>query len=89
MNEAESPERRIQLAFRLATSRRASDEELEKLNAALEEFRREFQDDPEAAETLLSAGEAPRDEELDVQEHAAYTCLMNAILNLDEVLTKG
>lgn len=89
MNEAKSSDERIQLAFRLATARRASDEELEKLNAALEEFRREFQDDPEAAALLLSAGESPRDEKLDVREHAAYTCLMNAILNLDEVLTKG
>ncbi len=41
-----------------------------------------------AAQKLLSVGESKRDETLDSVEHAAYTALCSAILNLDEALTK-
>ncbi len=89
MSAANNTEARIQLAFRLATSRHATEVESHKLRAAYRDFLRDFQEDPEAAKTLLAVGEHPREEQFDEAELAAYTCVMNAILNLDEVVTKG
>ena len=42
----------------------------------------------DAAKSLLSVGEAARDESLDSAEHAAMTAVCLAILNLDEALTR-
>jgi len=50
--------------------------------------RKEGISDREAALKLVSTGESPRDQKLDVAEHAAYTAMLNMILNLDEVITK-
>ena len=43
---------------------------------------------PDAAKQLVSAGESPRDDKLDVTELAAYTTVASMILNLDETITK-
>ncbi len=48
----------------------------------------EFRADPEAAAKLLRVGESKRNEQLDPIEHAGWTALCIAILNLDEALTK-
>jgi hypothetical protein len=82
------PEERIELAFRLALARRPTAEESRVLLAGLERVRGEFGKDRAAALKLLRTGESPRDESLDVVEHAAYAALCNAILNLDEALTR-
>jgi hypothetical protein len=83
-----SPEERIDLAFRLVLARRPSSEERQVLLAALARVRRQFPADPAAAKKLLATGESKRDEKLDATEHAAYTAVCSAILNLDEALTK-
>jgi hypothetical protein len=83
-----SPEERIESAFRLVLARRPSAAERHVLLAALVRVKREFSADPAAARKLLSVGESKRDEKLDVIEHAAYTAVCTAILNLDEALTK-
>ena len=83
-----SPAERIESAFRLVLARRPSAAERHVLLAALVRVKREFGADPAAAKKLLSVGESKRDEKLDVIEHAAYTALCTAILNLDEALTK-
>jgi hypothetical protein len=44
--------------------------------------------DPDAAKELIAVGEAPQDASFDAIEHAAYTGVMNVILNLDEVVSK-
>lgn len=82
-------EARIQRAFRMATARYPTDIELQSLGQALQQFREQFQADAESAAQLIDVGESPHDPSLDVVEFAAYTSLMNAILNLDEVVTKG
>ncbi|HLU47571.1 MAG TPA: DUF1553 domain-containing protein, partial [Planctomycetota bacterium] len=46
-----------------------------------------FRARPERALELLSFGEHPRAANLDPAEHAAWTVIASAILNLDEVLT--
>ena len=45
--------------------------------------------DPADAKKLLAVGESPRNETLDVAELAAWTVVANAILNLDETLTRN
>lgn len=82
-------EKRIDLAYRLAIARPAVQREIEILTRLLEENRAKFQEDPESAKKFLSAGESPRDESIDVIEHAAWTVVAQTILNLDEALTRN
>ena len=59
------------------------------LLAGLARLRREFARRSRRPRRSCSAvGESKRDEKLDAVEHAAYTALCSAILNLDEALTK-
>ncbi len=83
------PTERLRTAFRLATAREPSERELNALRRRLDGLLEQFGADPEGADELATVGEAPPDESLDAIEVAAYTSLMNAIVNLDEVVTKG
>ena len=47
-----------------------------------------YQVDPEGAERLLQAGDSEPDADLPVAESAAWTMLVNQLMNLDEVLNK-
>lgn len=82
------PRERIVFAFRLATSRAPSEQELTILQSRLQILHDQFASDPESAERLLAIGESPRNQELDPLEHAAWTALCSLILNLDETITK-
>ncbi len=89
MTEAgETAAARIELGFRLATSRRPAEAEqqvlLEIYDAAIEKYK----SNPDAAIELLSIGDSPRDEALDPATHAAWTIVASSILNLDETLTR-
>jgi len=88
MNRVKSPQKRIILAFRMATARKPSPAELAILRKRFDILQREFDADPKRAADLLNVGEFPRDESLDTADHAAYTALCTLILNLDEVLSK-
>ena len=79
---------RIVYAFRLATGRTPSDDEATILKTRLNQLRRDYRDNNEAAQALLRVGEHVRNNKLTVAEHAAYTVLCNLILNLDEVITR-
>ncbi len=79
---------RLGFAFRMATARRPSEAELEVLRNSLAAFGERYGNDPEAALELLSHGEHPRNEGLDVAELAAHAAVASLILNLDEVLTQ-
>ncbi len=81
-------EERITLAFRLATSRRPRPAELDILLASFQHYLAEYRQNLESARQLVSAGEFPRNEQLDLSELASYTAVASAILNLDEVVTK-
>jgi len=83
-----APRDRLAWGFRLATSRRAKDSELAVLERGLKGRLLQYRANPSAAEKLLSAGEAPRNQSLDNSELAAYTTVASVILNLDEVITK-
>jgi hypothetical protein len=76
-------------AFKLATGRAPDAHEQGILNQTLEKMRATYAKDEKAAAGLLAIGKAPRNQTLSVTELAAYTAVMNLILNLDEVITKG
>ncbi|HID22585.1 MAG TPA: hypothetical protein EYP14_09305 [Planctomycetaceae bacterium] len=84
-----TPEDRIVFAFRIATARRPDSHELAVLVKAFRKRLEAYRRDADAAQNLVSVGEAPRDSSLDVVELAAYTIVANIILNLDETITKS
>jgi hypothetical protein len=62
--------------------------EREILLGTLQRSRSAYRQDAVAATALLSVGESPRSQQLAVDEHAAWTAVCLAVLNLDEALTK-
>ncbi len=88
MTAAATDAARVETAFRLATARQPSADEHAILLGRLATLRHQYAADPEAARQLLAAGDAPRNEQLDAVEHAAFTGLCSLILNLDETITK-
>jgi hypothetical protein len=83
-----SPAERIAFAFRLATARQPNEREREVLLNSFQRYLDEYQTNRDAALKLLSEGESPRNESLDVSELASYTAVDSLILNLDETVTK-
>jgi mono/diheme cytochrome c family protein len=79
---------RVTYAFRLATARTPTGKEVGVLRELLEGRRKWYAKNPDAARKLLSVGESPRDPRLAPAEHAAWTMVASAILNLDETITK-
>ena len=78
----------ISWGFRLATSRAIKERELVVLLGVYQDCEANYREDVEAAGKLLSTGAFPRDEALDVAEHAALTIVASIILNLDETLSR-
>ncbi|MCH8829802.1 MAG: DUF1553 domain-containing protein, partial [Planctomycetes bacterium] len=83
-----TPASRITFLFRRATARRPNPTELKILSSGFRAHLKKYKSDRQAAEELISSGEAPRNKKLDPAELAAYTTIANLILNLDEVVTK-
>jgi hypothetical protein len=88
-SEQSSPPERVNLAFKLCTSRLPRPEEAQVLLAIYEEQRARFEKDPAAAEKLLKVGESPAPPAMSPAELAAWTAVANVLLNLDETITKG
>ncbi len=84
----DTAEARIETAFRLATARKPTVAERNVLTQSLARLRQQYREDKAAAANLLKTGESPRNEKIEVSEHAAWTGLCSLILNLDEALTK-
>ncbi len=80
---------RLRWAFTVCTSRPPQRDELSVLQNLLARQRLRFAQDSAAAEKLVATGEAPRDGSLNVSELAAWTVVMNLLLNMDETITKG
>jgi hypothetical protein len=83
------PAARIAFAFRVVVGRQPRASETAVLLKLLAEQTQRYQSDRDAATKLLSVGESPRNESLDVAELAAWTMVASAILNLDETVTRG
>ena len=88
MEEAETDDARVMAAFRHVLARAPSPEQLAILLGQLGKQRALFAADKDRAAKLLKVGDSPRDEKLDLVEHAALTAVCTLILNLDEALTK-
>ncbi|MFT6863207.1 MAG: hypothetical protein ACJAVK_001768 [Akkermansiaceae bacterium] len=80
---------RIDLCYRLATSRPATTREIEIVIRLFEKNLARFRENPEAAKQFLAVGESSRDESIDPAEHAAWMVVAQTILNLDESLTRN
>jgi hypothetical protein len=75
--------------FARCTGRSPTPEESEYLQDALASFKTRFEDSPSNAEKLLDVGETPLPSKYDAPDLAAWTMLANAILSLDEVISKN
>ncbi len=82
------PKSRIGFAFRLATSRAPTNQEVGVLRTLLDGRLKAFRQDRQSALKLLSVGESPRDRRVDAAELAAYTTVASVIFNLDETISK-
>ena len=80
---------RIKFGFQLVTSRVPNRAELDVLMQTYSREQARFANDREAAAKLLEVGDAKRNDNLDIAEHAAWTMVANVLLNLSEVVTKG
>ena len=93
MSAAGSDAAGIEHGFRACTSRRPAADEVAVLAELLEAQRARYASEPEAAAKLagvLSAiGELPAEGELDPAELASWIVVANALLNLDETITKS
>ncbi len=85
----QTPDEKLAFAFRLATARQPRARELAVLRKVLDRQLAVYGKDHAAALKLLSVGESPRNEKLDIAELAAWTTVASVILNLDETVTKG
>ena len=88
MTAAAENQARLDSAFHRVLGRPANKSESTIMLKGLERTRAEFAKDQNAAKDLLSAGESKRNEKLDVVEHASWTSLCLALMNLDEALNK-
>ena len=83
-----NPEDRITYAFRLLTSRKPNEQEMELLSGLYREELVNYQKDKTSALDLLSVGERPRDPGLDVATLAANSVVASIIMNHDAAYTK-
>lgn len=80
---------RIAFAFRTVLARKPVDDEAAILDRQLAAHLARYQQDQEAARKLIAVGESKPAADLPPGELAAYTLLVNTILNLDETITRN
>jgi hypothetical protein len=80
---------RLNFAFREAASRPADEEDEQVLGELLARSATYYEANRDEAERLLGVGLSPRDEKLNPAEHAAWTIVARAVLNLNEVITRN
>ncbi len=79
---------RVELAFRLATARKPTNDEIKILLDVFEYLKTAYLKKPDDAERLLGVGDSKRNQSLDVASLAAWTTVASMILTLDETVTK-
>jgi hypothetical protein len=80
---------RLRRAFAACLSRAPQPQEFAVLVAALKRERAHYAKDESAARALLAVGESPRNEQLPVAEHAAWTQIASLLFNLSETITRN
>ncbi|RCS53912.1 DUF1553 domain-containing protein [Bremerella cremea] len=88
MHAADEPAEQLRQVFVTLTSREADERELSILLERYQRLQTDFAAHQEDAQQLLSIGEAPRDESLDLVKLATMTALCNTLMNLDEALSR-
>ncbi len=83
------PLRQLEFAFRTCLSRSPTRTERERLLIFFEQQLNSFEHDSQRAGILVNAGPAERPAGLDPRTLAAWMMVANALLNLDETMTKG
>ena len=83
-----SPGDRLVYGYRAATAHGPQPEAQAVLLDGFQQHLTHYQNNRQAALELVSMGDSPRDETLDVAELAAYTMAASLILNLDGTITK-
>ena len=84
----ETPTERINWAYHWVLSRLPQPKELEIMNALYEKHLTEFTGNLEAAEALVTTGEAAATEAVEQNQLAAWTSVARVILNLHETITR-
>jgi hypothetical protein len=84
----DSDESRIKLAWKLCLSRDPSEMEILEVKKLLQQSRKLYADDPNAAKTMATDPIGPLPDNADAAELAALTVASNIILNLDEIFQK-
>jgi hypothetical protein len=82
-------DQRIGFAYAQTLGRQPRAEEVETLGNLFKEQRAFFDKDRDAADRLVSVGEAPRAADLNPAEVAAWTSVSRALLNLHETITRN
>lgn len=80
---------KLRWAFEECASRLPTERELEVLVGLLQRERDRYAADQAAARAYLSSGESPRDEQIPVAEHAAWSQVAALLLNLSETITRN
>lgn len=88
MADAGDNSARLESAYQRVLGRQATKAEATIMLKGLERSNAEFAKDMNAAKDLLSVGESKGNEKLDVVEHASWTAVCLALMNLDETLSK-
>ncbi len=88
MLHSQEQDDRLNHIYRLVLSRTPTASERDVLLKAFGQFQADYQANPASAEKLLKVGEHPRNMNLAAVDHAAWTAVGSAILNLDEALVK-
>jgi len=79
---------RLAFAMESALAREPSEAEMRILSALFVEMPAHYRENPAAAKQIVAAGESPAASGIDPIEQAAWTAVAQAIMNLDEMLTK-
>ena len=88
MEQEDSDSTRMKLLWRTVLTREANSVELETLYGLLERQRAYFAAHPDAAHQLLTVGAAPASPNCSAVELAHWTLVAQAVLSLDEAITK-
>ncbi len=83
-----TPAERVAYGYRLATARQPGARRTEILVDSFHHHLDNYETDRKGALALVTQGEHPRSQELDITQLASYTTIASLILNLDETITK-
>ncbi len=87
-SDAANMQKRLDYISQRLLSRSFEKDEVEVITCSLDKLRLTTEDRPHEAKSLLTVGESKPNEKIDAVEFAAWTMLVNQLMNLDEVLNK-